>query len=196
MSVNENFPHTSLDTPGYAKKNPSNSTFTTKPKYNDIPQDAQLIKSNIGVEVVEIDYGGWDTHRQQGGVNGRYANMVQNLSNSVASFAKDLDSKLDDVLLITISDFGRTAKENGTQGTDHGWANCMLAMGGSIKKEEKPVISEWPGLAPEQLHQKRDLKHTTDFRDVLAEVVGNHLGNKNLQKVLPQHKFKEVGFLQ
>lgn len=179
----------------------ANNPYNPKVAYPNTPlgkklqQTAQLIKANIGVEVVEIDYGGWDTHRQQGGVIGRYANMVENLSDSISSFAKDLQSKLDDVLVITISDFGRTAKENGTRGTDHGWANCMFVMGGSVKKQKKPVITDWPGLAPELLYQGRDLKHTIDFRDVLAEVVGSHLGNNNLQKILPQHQFQKVGFL-
>ncbi|BBM87783.1 DUF1501 domain-containing protein [Candidatus Uabimicrobium amorphum] len=170
-------------------------TYPNTPLGKKLQQTAQLIKANIGIEVVEIDYGGWDTHRQQGGVNGRYANMVQNLSQSISSFAKDLQSKLDDVLVITISDFGRTARENGTRGTDHGWANCMFVMGGGVKKQKKPIIANWPGLAPEQLYQGRDLKHTIDFRDVLAEVVGTHLGNNNLQKILPQHQFKKVDFL-
>ena len=170
-------------------------TYPNTPLGKKLQQTAQLIKANIGIEVVEIDYGGWDTHRQQGGIIGPYANMVENLSNSISSFAKDLQSKLDDVLVITISDFGRTAKENGTRGTDHGWANCMFVMGGSVKKQKKPIITDWPGLAPELLYQGRDLKHTIDFRDVLAEVVGSHLGNNNLQKILPQHEFKKVGFL-
>ncbi|WP_372370889.1 DUF1501 domain-containing protein [Candidatus Uabimicrobium sp. HlEnr_7] len=175
--------------------------YQTKVKYPNNPlgkklqQTVQLIKANIGLEVVEIDYGGWDTHRQQGGGNGRYATMLKNLSDSISAFAQDLQSKLDDVLLITISDFGRTARENGTQGTDHGWANCMFAMGGAVKKQNKPVIANWPGLAPELLYQGRDLKHTIDFRDVLAEVVATHLGNNNLQKILPQHNFQKIGFL-
>lgn len=157
---------------------------------------ARLIKSDIGVEVIEVDYGGWDTHQGQGGVVGNFGNLVQELSEALAAFAADMEGQMDDVLVMTMSDFGRTAAENGTNGTDHGWANCMLAMGGPVRKagggQARPVLSQWPGLLPEQLHEKRDLLHTTDFRDVLGEVVSVHLGNEQLKKVLPSHEFKPV----
>ena len=117
---------------------------------------------------------------------------------------------MDDVLLVTLSDFGRTAFENGTGGTDHGWASCMFLMGGAVQRASKPevltasasplksptgsrkVLTRWPGLAPDQLHENRDLLHTTDFRDVLGEVVSVHLGNDNLKTVLPNHDFQEA----
>ena len=112
---------------------------------------------------------------------------------------QDMESHMDNVLVVTLSDFGRTAAENGTGGTDHGWANCMFAMGGPVLAASpngpRHVIGRWPGLLPEQLHEKRDLLHTTDFRDVLAEVVGSHLGNPHLQTVLPSHDFKKVGLV-
>lgn len=160
-----------------------------------LSEAARLIKANIGLEVIEIDYGGWDTHQNQGGVTGNYGNLVQNLADGLAAFHKDMGERMKDTLLLTISDFGRTAAENGTGGTDHGWANCMLALGAVSAKAPQPVLSQWPGLAKEQLHQGRDLLHTTDFRDVLGEVVGEHLGNQALKTVLPNHQFKPVGLV-
>jgi uncharacterized protein (DUF1501 family) len=162
---------------------------------------AQLIKADIGLEVAEIDYDGWDTHQNQGGVTGQYGNLVQGFAEGLAAFAKDLGDRLNDVLVLTMSDFGRTAAENGTGGTDHGWANCMLAMGGNLATTSaggivKPVLSTWPGLDKNQLHQGRDLLHTTDFRDVLGEVVSVHLGNSQIKTVLPSHDFKPVGLLK
>jgi uncharacterized protein (DUF1501 family) len=160
-----------------------------------LSEAARLIKANIGLEVIEIDYGGWDTHQNQGGALGNYGNLVQNLADGLAAFHQDMGERMKDTLLLTISDFGRTAAENGTGGTDHGWANCMLALGAVSSKAPQPVITKWPGLAKEQLHQGRDLLHTTDFRDVLGEVVGSHLGNPTLKNVLPNHDFKPVGLV-
>jgi len=166
-----------------------------------LQQVAQLIKADIGLEVAEIDYGGWDTHNNQGGVNGQYGNTVQALSEALAIFVQDLGDRLNDTLILTLSDFGRTAAENGTGGTDHGWANCMLAIGSDLATSSpggivKPVLSKWPGLDKDQLHQGRDLLHTTDFRDVLGEVVSVHLGNSQIKTVLPSHDFKPVGLLK
>lgn len=162
---------------------------------------ARLIKADIGLEVIEIDYGGWDTHNNQGnGVGGSFGNQLQQLGDALAAFCTDLGDRLNDTLVLTLSDFGRTAAENGTGGTDHGWANAMLALGGGVRAAapggagaKRPVVTKWPGLAEDQLYQKRDLAHTTDFRDVLAEVVRVHLGNANLERVLPGHSFTKVG---
>ena len=167
-----------------------------------LEQVARLIKANIGLEVAEVDYGSWDTHQNQGGAAagvGVYGKLVGGLADSLAAFAADLENKLDDVLVVTLSDFGRTAAENGTGGTDHGWANCMFAMGGPVLAASaggpRNVIGRWPGLLPEQLHEKRDLLHTTDFRDVLGEIVRAHLGNPNIQTILPSHTFQNVGLI-
>jgi uncharacterized protein (DUF1501 family) len=123
------------------------------------------------------------------------------LADALVSFTQDLGDRLNDTLVLTVSDFGRTAAENGTGGTDHGWANCMLAIGGDLATSSpggivKPVLSKWPGLLKEQLHQERDLLHTTDFRDVLGEVVSVHLGNPQIKTVLPSLDFKPVGLLK
>lgn len=164
---------------------------------------ARLIKADIGVEVAEVDLDGWDTHQNQGqGVNGAFANLAGQLAGAIAAFQTDMADRMDDVLVLTLSDFGRTAAENGTNGTDHGWGNCMFLFGGPVAKanaiasaagNERKVLTTWPGLGPEQLHDGRDLENTMDFRDVIAEVVRVHLGNKHLETVLPEHEFKRVG---
>lgn len=166
---------------------------------------ARLIKSDIGLEVAEVDLDGWDTHAQQGeGAAGAFAELAGQLSGALAAFTEDLGSRLDDVLVVTLTDFGRTAAENGTMGTDHGWANSMFVVGGGVKRandaaaarnESRRVVTKWPGLAPDQLHEGRDLLHTTDFRDVLSELVKVHLGNGSLEKVLPGHEFRSVGLI-
>ncbi len=168
-------------------------------------QVARLIKADVGLEVAEVDYGGWDTHRNQGvGPNGQFANLTGQLAGAVDAFLLDLNDRMDDVVVVTLTDFGRTAAENGTNGTDHGWANCMFLFGGPVQQanakaaqdgDERKVVADWPGLGPDQLHQGRDLLHTTDFRDVLAELVQVHLGNPNLKRVLPSHTFKSVGLV-
>jgi uncharacterized protein (DUF1501 family) len=165
---------------------------------NKLREIARVIKSNVGLEVAEIDYGGWDTHQNQGN---QYGGLVQGLADGLSAFYQDLGDRMNDTLVLTLSDFGRTAAENGTAGTDHGWANCMLAMGGGLVTTSaggivKPVLSKWPGLQKDQLHQGRDLLHTTDFRDVLGEVVSVHLGNPQIKTVLPSHDFQPVGFLK
>lgn len=176
------------------------SAYPDTPIARQLTQVARLIKAGIGVEVAEVDYGGWDTHQNQGrGAEGDFANLVGNLGDALAAFAKDLGDKMNDVLVVTLTDFGRTAAENGTGGTDHGWANCMLLLGGPVAVASKAgapkVVTKWPGLAPEQLHEQRDLLHTTDFRDVIAECVRVHLGNAELGKVIPSHECVPVGVI-
>lgn len=177
--------------------------YPKTPLGNKLMQVARLIKSNVGLEVAEVDLDGWDTHQTQAygaaGTEGPFGNLAQQLADATAAFANDLHDRMDDVLLLTLSDFGRTAQTNGTAGTDHGWANCLFALGGSVHKASdgspRKVLGQWPGLNPDQLHQKRDLQNTTDFRDVIAEAVGTHLGNNNLPTLLPDHEFKKVGLI-
>lgn len=164
---------------------------------NKLRQAARLIKADIGLEVVQVDLDGWDTHQYQGcGNDGPLANLAGQLADAMAAFAQDLGDRLDDCLVLTLSDFGRTAAENGTDGTDHGWGNTLFAMGGPIvrRQGDAKALGVWPGLAPEQLHEKRDVMHTTDFRDVIAEVAGGFLGNQNLTAVLPGYTPKKLGF--
>jgi uncharacterized protein (DUF1501 family) len=157
-------------------------------------QIARLIKSDVGLEVAFTDVGGWDTHVNEVGAKpaqGQLANLLGNFGDSLAAFYNDLGDRIADVTVVTMSEFGRTAKENGNRGTDHGHANVMFAFGGGIKGGK--VYGDWPGLDPEQLYENRDLNLTTDFRDVLGELVTRQLGNRNMATVFPgydQPKFR------
>ncbi len=146
-------------------------------------QVAQLIKAGVGVEIAFVDIGGWDTHQAQGSDQGQLANRFRELSRGIRALYDDLGDRMDDVVLLTMSEFGRTVRENGTGGTDHGHATCMFVMGGAVKGGR--VYGDWPGLAREQLYEGRDLAVTTDFRDVFGEIVQKHLGAKELNKVFP-----------
>jgi len=146
-------------------------------------QVAQLIKADLGVEVAFTDVGGWDHHVNEGSVQGQIANRLQDLSQSMSAFWTDLGDLAESTVVVTMSEFGRTARENGNRGTDHGHANVMFVMGGPVKGGR--VYGRWPGLAPEQLNEGRDLALTTDFRRVLGEAVYRHLGAKDLNAVFP-----------
>jgi uncharacterized protein (DUF1501 family) len=147
-------------------------------------QIAQLIKANVGLEVAFADVGGWDTHVNQGGAQGQLANRLGDFSSSIAALVADLGDRMEDVVILTCSEFGRTVRQNGTGGTDHGHAGAMFVLGGSLGARQK-VLGRWPGLAPEQLYEGRDLALTTDFRAVFSEVVGKHLGGAQLDAVFP-----------
>jgi uncharacterized protein (DUF1501 family) len=154
-----------------------------------LQQIAHLIKASVGLEVAFADIGGWDTHVNEVGAQpaaGQLANNLADFGQSLAAFYQDLGDRMEDVAVVTMSEFGRTARENGNRGTDHGHANVMFAMGGGIRGGK--VYGEWPGLADEQLYESRDLALTTDFRDVLGELVAKHLGNSNLKTVFPGYE--------
>lgn len=146
-------------------------------------QLAQLIKADLGVEIAFVDIGGWDTHRGQGSLEGRLPQRLQIFATVLAAFYKDMGDRMDDIVVLTMSEFGRTARENGSAGTDHGKANVMFAMGGGVKGGK--VYTDWPGLAPEQLNEDRDLAMTTDFRDVFAEVITGHMGADRPDAIFP-----------
>jgi uncharacterized protein (DUF1501 family) len=149
-------------------------------------QIARLIKADVGLEVAFTDVGGWDTHVNevaQKPSQGQLSNLLNDFGQSIAAFYQDLGDRMADVTVVTMSEFGRTARENGNRGTDHGHANVMFAIGGDINGGK--VHGEWPGLAEEQLYENRDLNLTTDFRDVLGELVTRHLGNRQIANVFP-----------
>ena len=150
---------------------------------NSLRQIAQLIKANVGLEVAFADLGGWDTHTRQGSLTGQLPNRLANFSQGIAALYADLGDRMEDVVILTMSEFGRTVAENGNRGTDHGHANAMFVLGGPVRGGK--VYGRWPGLAHEQLYEGRDLALTTDFRDVFAELIAGHLGNRNLQAVFP-----------
>ncbi|HET6670101.1 MAG TPA: DUF1501 domain-containing protein [Pyrinomonadaceae bacterium] len=160
---------------------------------NSLFQIGQLLKAQVGLEVAFTDIGGWDTHVNQGNARGQLALRLQDFSNGIAALATDLGKRMDDVVILTMSEFGRTVRENGNRGTDHGHANAMLMIGNSVRGGK--VHGEWPGLKSDQLYEGRDLALTTDFRDVFAEVAQKHLGTKNLQAIFPGHSTSRVGVL-
>ncbi len=157
-----------------------------------LQQIGQLLKADIGAEILFVDCGGWDNHVNEGGVQGQLSNLLKDLGQGMAAFRQDLGDRMQNIEFVTTSEFGRTAKENGNRGTDHGHANCMFAMGGDVKGGK--VYGRWPGLNEGQLNEGRDLALTTDFRSVLGEILRKHNGVKDLAAVFPgfdndPHKF-------
>jgi uncharacterized protein (DUF1501 family) len=154
-------------------------------------QIAQLIKADVGLEVAFSDSGGWDTHANQ---DIQLNNLLGEMGRSIQAFAADLGSRMQDVLVLTMSEFGRTARENGNRGTDHGHANAILAVGGGVQGGK--IYGEWPGLDEEQLYEGRDLALTTDFRDVFAEALERHCGAEDGNFAFPGYAGTERrGFL-
>jgi uncharacterized protein (DUF1501 family) len=144
---------------------------------------AELFKANVGLEVAFLDSGGWDNHVNEGGVQGQLANLLRDLGQGIAAFHQDMGDRMGDIVFVSMSEFGRTAHENGNRGTDHGHANSMFVMGGGIKGGK--VYTRWPGMSEGQLHQDRDLAVTTDYRSVLGEIISKHLGDGDLKVVFP-----------
>jgi uncharacterized protein (DUF1501 family) len=161
---------------------------------NNMKQIAQLLKADLGVEAAFTDVTGWDTHQNQGSVNGQLSNRLRDFSAAIAAFWRDMGDDAANITLVTMSEFGRTARENGTGGTDHGHANAMFVLGAGVKGGK--VYGRWPGLANEQLNEGRDLALTTDYRQVLGELVTRTLGAENLGLVFPGSKLTQNGFLR
>lgn len=155
------------------------------PLGQSLRETAQLIRADVGVEVVFVEANGWDTHTNEAP---QLNNLLGQLSRSLAAFTQDLGSKMQDVAVLTMSEFGRTVRENGNRGTDHGHATAMMVLGGAVQGGR--VYGEWPGLAKERLYEERDLAVTTDFRDLFAEVLRGHLGARNLNGVFPGYRPK------
>jgi len=166
-----------------------------KGRFGDsLRQLSQLIKANLGVQVAFADTGGWDHHVNEGAAEGQLANVLREFSQSLAAFWLDLGDLAQDTVVVTMSEFGRTARENGNRGTDHGHANVMFVLGGPVKGGR--VYGRWPGLDPSQLYEGRDLALTTDFRQVIGEGVARHLGNNNLETVFPGFNNQPGRFLR
>jgi len=160
---------------------------------DSLKQLAQLIKANLGVQVAFADIGGWDHHVNEGSTDGQIANVLREFAQSLAAFWTDLGDLGEDTVIVTMSEFGRTARENGNRGTDHGHANVMFVVGGPVRGGK--VYGRWPGLDPTELYEGRDLALTTDFRLVLAEAVCRQLGNKDLNQVFPGFDAPAAKFL-
>lgn len=177
-----------------AKYKPSAGVEYPKSAFgNSMKQIAQLLKANLGVEAAFSDIGGWDTHQNQGGATGQLAGRLADFSSGITAFWADLGDEAENITLVTMSEFGRTARQNGTAGTDHGHANVMFVLGGEVKGGK--VYGEWPGLADHQLYEGRDLKITTDFRRVLAEAAWKSLGSRRLEAVFPGAQVDPSQFL-
>ena len=146
-------------------------------------QIAQLIRADLGVEIAFVDVGGWDTHVNQGSEQGQLATRLDELGRALGAFATDLGERMRDVVVLTMSEFGRTVQENGTGGTDHGHGTAMMIMGGDVQGGK--VYGQWPGLSPQRRYEGRDLAVTTDFRSVFSDALQGALGPADIKQVFP-----------
>jgi uncharacterized protein (DUF1501 family) len=146
-------------------------------------QIAQLVKADVGLEVAFAESGNWDHHVNEGAAVGVLATRLDDLARGLTALVRDLGDRMQDVVILTMSEFGRAVVENGNRGTDHGHGNAMMIIGGPVRGGK--VYGRWPGLAPEQRYDGRDLAVTTDFRSVFAEVVHGHLGLVDTRPVFP-----------
>jgi uncharacterized protein (DUF1501 family) len=167
--------------------------YPNSPFGQNLRQIAQLIKSNVGLEIAFADVGGWDTHVNQGAATGQLAARLTDFAQAIAALVADLGDKMDDVVIVSMSEFGRMARQNGNGGTDHGHAGALFVVGGGVKGHK--VHGKWPGLAKEQLYEGRDLALTTDFRSVFYELLTNHLGATPLPTVFPGYSPISVGIV-
>jgi uncharacterized protein (DUF1501 family) len=176
-----------------AKYAPAAGANYPRGRFGDsLKQLAQLIKANLGVQLAFADIGGWDHHVNEGNTQGQIANVLGDFSQAIAALWLDLGDLAEDTVIVTTSEFGRTARENGNRGTDHGHANIMFVLGGPVRGGR--VYGRWPGLEQSQLYEGRDLAVTTDFRVVLSEMVARYLGNRDLKAVFPG--FEEQAYLK
>jgi uncharacterized protein (DUF1501 family) len=177
------------------KYTPAAGANYPKGRFGDsLRQLAQLIKANLGVQVAFADIGGWDHHVNEGSTQGQIANILTEFSQSLSAFWTDLGDLGEETVVVTMSEFGRTARENGNRGTDHGHANVMFILGGPVRGGR--VYGLWPGLDQSQLYEGRDLALTTDFRQVIGEALARHMGNKDLGTVFPGFDSQPRKFLR
>ncbi len=179
-----------IDATNYQPENgavyPNNTTG------RQLQQVAQLIKSGLGLEVATVSIGGWDTHSSQGGgeLSGRQARAHSSFAGSIAAFYTDMGARMDDVVFLTCTEFGRTAAENGSAGTDHGYASTWFVLGGGV---QGGIHGDWPGLEESQLRDGRYLDATVDYRDIFGDILTQHLQSNNLNLVLPGHSYTPLG---
>ena len=144
---------------------------------------ARLIHADLGLEIAATDCGGWDTHVNQGNEQGQLAARLRDFGDSIAAFAADLGEKMGDLCVVTMTEFGRTVKENGNRGTDHGTGSVMFVLGGDVRGGR--VYGRWAELKPSNLFEGRDVPVTTDYRTVLGEALGSHFNLGRMDKVFP-----------
>lgn len=157
-------------------------------------QIAQLIKADVGLEVACVDVGGWDTHENQGTFDGTFNALLNQLGRGMAAFYADLHEYMPNITVVTMSEFGRTVNENGSAGTDHGHGNVMFLMGGGVIGGQ--VFADWPTLAPDRLDSDGDLAITTDYRDVLANVISTRLLNESVDHIFPNHTIQNLNLVR
>jgi len=157
-----------------------------------LKQIAQLTKSNVGLEVAFADVGGWDTHVNQGAGQGQLATRLDDFARSIAALVTDLGDRMEDTVVLTMSEFGRAVSENGNRGTDHGHGNAMMVIGGGVRGGH--VYGKWPGLSADRRYEGRDLAITTDFRDVFGEIVVRHLGVADPRPIFPGYTVQSAKF--
>ena len=172
-----------IKTLGSLPDSPAASQYPKGPLGKRLAEIAKLIRGQVGVRLAVTDCGGWDTHQHQGGAKGQLATRLQDFSGAIAAFANDLGPLMNDVCLVTITEFGRTVKENGNGGTDHGHGSVMFVLGGNVRG--KRVVSNWKSLAEQNLYEGRDLPVTTDFRDIWSEILEKQLGLTASSSVFP-----------
>jgi uncharacterized protein (DUF1501 family) len=177
-----------------AYKPANNAVYPNSPLGNSLKQIAQLIKLEVGLEVAFAETGGWDTHYNQGTAQGTFSRNVNDLSSSITAFWTDLEAYQDEVDVMTMTEFGRTVKQNGSNGTDHGRGSCMFILGNNVNGGL--VHGHVPTLAVENLEDGRDLPVTTDFRSVFSEVAGRHLNIKNERTLFPEFEGKKIGVMR
>jgi len=178
---------------GVENYQPANAVeYPAGPLGRSLKQMAQLIKADLGLEIAFAEVGGWDHHVNEGGVQGQLAARLKEFGDALAAFHTDLGDRMEQVVLLTMSEFGRTARENGNRGTDHGHANAMFVLGGPLKGGR--VYGQWPGLRADELNEGRDLALTTDFRDVFAEVAVRHLGAQKPGSIFPNFNVSPARF--
>ena len=149
-----------------------------------LKQIAQLIKAGVGLEVAFAESNGWDTHARQTGRFGGFVKNAADLSAGMDAFWKDIEKYQDDVVLMTMTEFGRTVHQNGSLGTDHGRASCMFVLGNQVAGGQ--IYGQVPELAPENLEDGRDLPVTTDFRALFSNVLDKHSGIRGYGSIFPE----------
>jgi uncharacterized protein (DUF1501 family) len=174
-----------LKTADPARYSPANGAVYPRSPYGEaLKQIAQLIKADVGLEVAFAETGNWDHHVNEGAAVGQLANRLDDFASGIAALVRDLGDRMADVVILTMSEFGRAVAENGNRGTDHGHGNAMMVIGGDVRGGR--VYGKWPGLAREQRFEGRDLAVTTDFRTVFADVSRGHLGLQKTAHVFPK----------
>jgi len=176
---------------------PATVTYPTGSFGSSMMQLAQLIRSGaFSIEVANVELNNWDTHTAQGGVAGTFPGLLQQLSDGIRAFVDDLNNTsptlMDNTLIMTVSEFGRTARENGNGGTDHGNAWTSFVVGNNVNPGVHLGPAGWPGLS--NLRDNRDLEFTIDFRDMYSEVLSRHMGYLD-PAVFPNHTATPIGFL-